>query len=85
MPRSALDGGPDGLLFVRRLLSRLPEALAPAAAALLEIGFDQGPAVESAVADLPGGWSCRIQPDLSGRPRLARVERSAPARPAGTR
>ncbi len=83
-PRSALDGGSDGLLLVRRLLSRLPEVLAPGAAALLEIGFDQGPAVESAVGGLPGGWMCRIQPDLSGRPRLAHVERSGdPARPAG--
>jgi release factor glutamine methyltransferase len=75
-PRIALDGGPDGLAIVRRLIGQLPAALAGEGTALLEIGFDQGPAVEEAVAELPGGWSCRIQPDLSGKPRLAHVEHS---------
>lgn len=78
-PRLALDGGPDGLSVIRRLLEALPESLAPAGLALLEIGFNQGPAVEAAVAALPGEWRCRIQPDLSGKPRLARVERAAAA------
>jgi len=41
-PRLALDGGPDGLLVVRRLLEALPEALAPAGAALIEIGSTRG-------------------------------------------
>jgi release factor glutamine methyltransferase len=75
-PRLALDGGPDGLAIVRRLLEALPAALAPDGVALLEIGFDQGPAVGEAVAGLEGKWSCRIQADLSGNPRLAHVERS---------
>jgi release factor glutamine methyltransferase len=75
-PRLALDGGPDGLVVVRRLLEELPTALAAGGAALLEIGFDQGPAVEELVGALAGEWRCRIQPDLSGRPRLAHVERS---------
>jgi release factor glutamine methyltransferase len=74
-PRVALDGGPDGLAVVRRLISALPTALTSDGTALLEIGFDQGPAVEGIVAALPGDWSCRIQEDLSGRPRLAHVER----------
>ena len=74
-PRVALDGGPDGLAVVGRLLEQLPAALAADGSALLEIGFDQGAAVEGLVAALPGEWSCRIQEDLSGRPRLAHVER----------
>jgi release factor glutamine methyltransferase len=85
-PRAALDGGPDGLAVVRRLLAVLPDALAPTGTALLEIGFDQGPAITAAVAALPGAWTCRVQDDLSGRPRLAHVERSTnPIRPAGAR
>ena len=75
-PPLALDGGPDGLAVVRRLLAELPERLTAAGSALLEIGFDQGPAVTDAVAELQGSWSCRIQSDLSGRPRLAHVEHS---------
>jgi release factor glutamine methyltransferase len=85
-PRMALDGGLDGLAVIRRLLAALPSALVPEGTALLEIGFDQGPAVERAVAGLPGDWSCRIQPDLSRRPRLAHVERAAnPGRAIGAR
>jgi release factor glutamine methyltransferase len=81
-PRLALDGGPDGLDLVRRLLASLPEALAEAGTALLEIGFDQTPGVEAAVAALPGSWTCRVQPDLSGKPRLAHVQRAAdPGKP----
>jgi release factor glutamine methyltransferase len=85
-PRVALDGGADGLAIVRRLLEALPAALAEEGAALVEIGFDQGPAVEAAVAALPGRWECRIQEDLSGKPRLAHVERlSSQARSGGRR
>ena len=74
-PRVALDGGPDGLDLIRRLLAALPTALAPGGTALLEIGFDQGSAVEAEVMSLPEEWSCRIQADLSGRPRIASVQR----------
>lgn len=74
-PRLALDGGPDGLDVVRRLLAAMPEALRPGGSALLEIGYNQGPAVEAVVAALPGDWDCRIQADLSGKPRLVHVER----------
>ncbi|HET7027753.1 MAG TPA: peptide chain release factor N(5)-glutamine methyltransferase [Candidatus Limnocylindrales bacterium] len=85
-PRAALDGGPDGLALIRRLLARLPEALADSGVALLEIGSEQAAAIEAAVgASLPG-WSIAIEADLSGRPRVARIWRAAvadrPGRPA---
>jgi release factor glutamine methyltransferase len=76
-PRSALDGGPDGLDVIRRLLERLPAVLETEGVALLEIGADQGDAIVAAVgAQLPG-WQCTVTGDLAGRPRLARVERAA--------
>ena len=85
-PRVALDGGPDGLDLVRRLLRALPSVLGPTGTALLEIGFDQGPAVEAEVAALTGTWDCHVQPDLSGRPRLAWVgRRGASGQNAGRR
>lgn len=76
-PRSALDGGPDGLAVIRRLLARLPEVLARNGAALLEIGGDQEAALGQAVAELLPGWRRRVERDLSGLPRVAVVERPA--------
>lgn len=77
-PREALDGGGDGLAIIRALLDRLPEALKPAGAALLEIGGDQGKAIMDVVAEHLPGWACSVAPDLGGLPRVARVERGAP-------
>lgn len=74
-PRSALDGGPDGLTVIRALLERLPAALAPDGVALLEIGADQAEDIVAAVATHLAGWSCTVMPDLGGLPRVARVER----------
>ena len=78
-PRAALDGGPDGLDVVRRLLIRLPDALSPDGVALLEIGSDQGEATVREAGALLPGWTCVVLPDLAGRPRLARVERAGPS------
>ena len=76
-PRTALDGGPDGLDLVRRLLDRLPDALAADGVALLEIGADQGGLVAEAAARQLPGWQCSVHADLAGLPRLARLERGA--------
>jgi release factor glutamine methyltransferase len=75
-PRVALDGGPDGLAVIRRLVERLPEALAPGGVALLEIGSDQGDAVGRLVVEVLPGWSCIVEPDLAGHPRVARIEKA---------
>ena len=76
-PVVALDGGPDGLAVIGRLLERLPQALAPDGVALLEVGADQGEAiVELATSVLPG-WRLTVVPDLAGLPRVARLERPA--------
>jgi release factor glutamine methyltransferase len=70
-PRAALDGGHDGLVVIRRLLERLPEALADGGTAFLEIGADQEEGIIAAVAELLPGWGCRVEPDLAGLPRVA--------------
>jgi release factor glutamine methyltransferase len=77
-PVGALDGGPDGLVVIRRLLERLPDALAPDGVALLEIGADQGDAAPTAAAQVLPGWSATIETDLAGLPRVLRVERGRP-------
>jgi release factor glutamine methyltransferase len=74
-PRHALDGGPDGLDVIRRLLEILPEVLAQRGLALLEIGADQEDGIIAAVAGISGRWSCVVERDLAGLPRVARVDR----------
>lgn len=74
-PRAALDGGPDGLAVIERLVVRLPAVLAADGAALLEIGGDQGEAIVAAVAASLPGWDCRVDPDLGGLPRVAVIRR----------
>ncbi len=74
-PAFALDGGPDGLEVIGRLLDRLPGALADDGLALLEIGADQGDAIVALVSARLPGWSCTVESDLAGLPRVARVAR----------
>ncbi len=74
-PVGALDGGPDGLDLIRRLLLRAPEVVEPGGAVLLEIGGDQATIMRAAAAEAVPGWSCTVHPDLSGSPRVALLER----------
>ncbi len=74
-PALALDGGPDGLAVIGRLLDRLPGVLSPDGVALLEIGADQGTAIGALVGERLAGWSCRVEADLAGLPRVAVVTR----------
>lgn len=74
-PALALDGGVDGLEVIGRLLDRLPGALADGGVALLEIGADQGEAIVSRCAERLPGWSCVVEHDLAGLPRVARIRR----------
>ena len=41
-PRIALDGGADGLDFIKRILAEAPFHLKPGGQLLMEIGYDQG-------------------------------------------
>ena len=50
-PLAALDGGPDGLDLIRRLIDTAPERLTPSGALLLEIGASQADAVNTLLVD----------------------------------
>jgi release factor glutamine methyltransferase len=75
-PAAALDGGPDGLSVIARLLDALPGELAPDGAAFIEIGADQGQAIVSLVDERLPGWSCSVETDLAGLPRTTVVRRA---------
>ena len=80
-PVRALDGGPDGLQVIGRLLDQLPGGLASDGVALLEIGGDQGQAIRDLVAERLAGWVCDLEPDLGGLPRVAVLRRPDRAHP----
>jgi release factor glutamine methyltransferase len=70
-PALALDGGPDGLRVIDRLLALLPGSVAGDGVALLEIGGDQATALRTLTGERLVGWSCDIELDLGGLPRVA--------------
>lgn len=75
-PRSALDGGADGLDVIRRLLAQLPVRLAPGGVALLEVGAGQADAIRSLVEDLPMAAEVGTLDDLAGTERVVRIDRT---------
>jgi len=74
-PATALDGGPDGLAVIGRLLDQLPQALAADGVALLEIGGDQEAGLRALASKRLPGWSCEVERDLGGLPRVAVLRR----------
>jgi release factor glutamine methyltransferase len=74
-PRLALDGGPDGLDLIRRLLFQAPFALAEDGLLLMEIGAGQGePVSELARAAFPDA-AVRVLADYAGHDRVVWVQR----------
>jgi len=68
-PRLALDGGPDGLDFYRRLAREAAKYLEPAGRIMLEFGDGQADRIREIFAD--HNWVVeRIEADYSGRPRI---------------
>ena len=72
-PRRALDGGPDGLELLRRLIPSLPTALSRDGVALLEIGQGQLAPVQDLLTALPVGTTVTALRDLAGIERVVRV------------
>jgi len=78
-PGLALDGGPDGLEMTGRLLRSLPGKLSPTGAAFLEIGADQGKAVQSAAKLALPDADVQITQDLAGHDRVLEIRCGAHA------
>jgi len=73
-PRAALDGGPDGLALIRRLLATAAPYVRPGGWLLLEIGARQGEAATAlARHHFPQG-QVRLYQDYAGLDRLILVE-----------
>lgn len=75
-PRAALDGGPDGLAVIRRLVAELPARLADGGVALLEVGSGQADALRELVAGMPMQAEVGTLADLAGIERVVRIDRT---------
>lgn len=75
-PRTALDGGPDGLAFYRRLSVEAAARMAPDAWIVLELGADQRGPVEDAFASTGAFARPRIALDYSGIERAVAFKKT---------
>ena len=72
-PHTALDGGEDGLLFYRTMLTYLPACLKEGGFLLFEIGYDQEEAILRLASD--ASMTCEVKRDYGGNPRMAILRR----------
>jgi release factor glutamine methyltransferase len=68
-PREALDGGPDGMTFHRRLIARTPRLLRPGGWLLMEMGEGQA-AFLSAAMEAAGFEAVEARRDFQGIERM---------------
>ena len=73
-PRVALDGGADGLVFYRSIVTEQAKHLKENGCFLLEIGYDQADAIRN-IAAAAGFPNCRILKDYGGNDRVAVLTR----------
>ena len=75
-PREALDGGPDGLTLVRRLIAQAPGRLKEGGTILLELDPEQAPAVRELALERFPDAAVSVEQDLSRRDRVVIISRS---------
>jgi release factor glutamine methyltransferase len=69
-PPAALDGGPDGLLVIRRFLDQARDLLPPGVPVFLEVGYGQAGEVSAEVRRRFPDATVTVRPDLAGIPRV---------------
>jgi release factor glutamine methyltransferase len=73
-PRMALDGGIDGLRYIRPLLERLPNLLVPGGYGLFELEDDMGEAVLQLARTYLGNANMELLQDFAGHDRVLVVQ-----------
>jgi release factor glutamine methyltransferase len=73
-PRLGLDGGPDGLDLIRRLLRDAPSHLNPGGALFAEIGDTQAQVTRKLASDAFPSARIEVKQDLSGLDRVLVVQ-----------
>jgi release factor glutamine methyltransferase len=75
-PRLALDGGPDGLAFYRRIAAGVGPLLKPGGWLLLEIGATQDEAVRTILGERPELEVGKTAKDAGGLPRVVAAKKN---------
>jgi release factor glutamine methyltransferase len=70
-PSAALDGGPDGLAVIRRIVASAPSFLNPDGRLMMEIGHDQAGAVSRLAAETGDFSDVLFVRDYAGYERIA--------------
>lgn len=73
-PQQALDGGPDGLDIIRRLVGQAAQKLGCPGSLLVEIGYRQGQQAKILAKDFFPDATIEIKKDLAGLDRLLVVQ-----------
>jgi release factor glutamine methyltransferase len=69
-PRAALDGGPDGLDYYRRIAAQAFHYLAPSSVLAVEIGAGMGEAVAALFKQAADCYDVTVQKDYAGKQRV---------------
>jgi release factor glutamine methyltransferase len=73
-PLLALDGGPDGLELIRRLLEQAQGVMRTGGLILLEIGYDQGMAAQWLAEQVFPQAQVRVDQDFADLDRIVRIQ-----------
>ena len=71
-PNLALDGGPDGMRYIRPLIDHMEQVLHPGGSAILEIDHTHASALREQASHTFSSRPVRLQDDMSGMARLPR-------------
>ncbi|MDD5558068.1 peptide chain release factor N(5)-glutamine methyltransferase [Candidatus Methylomirabilis sp.] len=69
-PLDAIDGGPDGLRYYRRIIEEAPHYLREGGWLAFEVGDGQAPAIMEMVRKTEGFGSAEVRQDVAGRDRV---------------
>jgi release factor glutamine methyltransferase len=72
-PRHALDGGPDGLDYIKKLIAESPDRLNPKGVLLFEFGFNQVKKIKELIDGSGRYKEIEIINDYSGKPRILKA------------
>jgi release factor glutamine methyltransferase len=75
-PRIALDGGEDGLDWIKLIVRSAPLYLRSGGSLIMEIGHDQREDIQKIISDVGGYDEIRFSKDYSGHDRIVRMRKA---------